>query len=179
MSILRMVGLGIAAANLALAADVQGDAQRGEQLFATERCVQCHSINGRGGAVAPDLGKRIAREFTPSAMASLMWNHAPQMWTAMREAGIVRGTLSEQSASDLFAYFVAARFFEKPGDAARGKQAFAALHCTECHGLTSSPLAAAPPVAKWASLTDPVVLVQQMWNHGPQMRQAYAERKLK
>jgi mono/diheme cytochrome c family protein len=180
MWILRVAAVGAATASLALAAgDVQGDAQRGEQLFQTERCVQCHAINGRGGALAPDLGKHIDRDFTPAAMASLMWTHGPQMWSAMRQTGIVKGTLSADSAADLFAYFVAARYFEKPGDAARGKQVFTASHCSDCHGVTTSNAANAPPVVKWESLADPVVLIQQMWNHGPSMRQAYAERKLR
>ena len=180
MWILRVAALGAAAASIALAAgDVQGDAQRGEQLFQTERCVQCHAINGRGGALAPDLGRHIDRDFTPAAMASLMWTHGPQMWSAMRQTGIVKGTLSPDSAADLFAYFVAARYFEKPGDAARGKQVFTASHCSDCHGVTASNAANAPPVVKWESLADPVVLIQQMWNHGPSMRQAYAERKLR
>ena len=73
-----------------------------------------------------------------------------------------------KQAADLFAYFVSARYFEKPGDAGRGKQAFAAKHCADCHGITDSKAAGAPPVAKWESLADPVVLAQQMWNHGAQ-----------
>jgi mono/diheme cytochrome c family protein len=177
--LLRMAALGAATASLLVAADVVGDARRGEQIFQNERCIQCHSINGKGGSAAPDLGKHIARAFTPAAMTSLMWNHAPQMWSAMRQAGIVNSTLSEESAADLFAYFVSARFFEKPGDAARGKQAFSELHCADCHGTTESKAAGAPPVVKWESLTDSAVLVDQMWEHGPQMRQAYADRKLK
>jgi mono/diheme cytochrome c family protein len=39
-------------------------------------------------------------------------------------------------------------------------------------------VAAAPPVAKWESLADPVVLAQQMWNHGGKMRAEFAKRKL-
>ena len=39
-------------------------------------------------------------------------------------------------------------------------------------------MAAAPPVAKWESLADPVILAQQMWNHGPKMRAEFAKRKL-
>src|SRR5262252_4025816 len=116
MGILRVAALGAATAGIALAAgDVQGDARRGEQLFQTERCVECHAINGRGGALAPDLGRHIDRDFTPAAMASLMWSHGPRMWSAMRQAGIVKSTVSPESAADLFAYFVAARYFEKPG----------------------------------------------------------------
>ena len=177
MRILRVAGLGAAAASLLLAADFVGDARRGEQIFESERCVQCHSVNGKGGAVAPDLGKHIAREFTPTAMAALMWNHAPQMWSAMRQAGIVKGTLSTESAADLFAYFIARRFFEKPGDAGRGKRVFGELHCADCHGITESKAAVTPAVAEWESLTDSVVLAQQMWDQGPRMRQAYVSQK--
>jgi hypothetical protein len=50
-----------------------------------------------------------------------MWNHAPGMWAAMRDRDIRAGDLNEQAAADLFAFFYSARFFEKPGDAGRGK----------------------------------------------------------
>jgi mono/diheme cytochrome c family protein len=155
-----------------------GDARRGEQIFQTQQCVQCHSVNGKGGHIAPDLAKRVDRNFTPSVMASLMWNHAPDMWAAMRKQGIVKGQLTPEDASDLFAYFVSQHYFEKPGDAGRGKQVFAARHCSQCHGLTSSPDPAAPPVAKWESLADPIVLAQQMWNHGARMREQFAKKHL-
>ena len=100
------------------------------------------------------------------------------MWAAMKQQGVKKGSMTPEKAADLFAYFVSARYFEKPGDAARGKQAFAARHCADCHGITKSPEAAAPPVAKWDSLADPVILAQQMWNHGPKMRAEFAKRKL-
>jgi mono/diheme cytochrome c family protein len=173
-----MAALALAVA-CAPAADLSGgDARRGEQLFETEQCARCHSVNGRGGTIAPDLARRIDRDYTPTVMASLMWNHAPDMWSAMKKYGVPKEEMTPDKAADLFAYFVAARYFEKPGDAGRGKQIFTARHCTECHGITSSPLAAAPPVAKWESLADPAVLAQQMWNHGPQMRAEFAKKKL-
>jgi hypothetical protein len=90
MRILKIAAMGAAATSLLMAANVTGDARRGEQIFQNERCIQCHSINGRGGTAAPDLGKHIAREFTPAAMAGMMWNHAPEMWSVMRQAGIVK-----------------------------------------------------------------------------------------
>ncbi|PWU12137.1 MAG: cytochrome C [Terriglobia bacterium] len=179
MLMVRLVAASALAWSGFAANEIVGDAHRGEQLFRTERCVECHSINGRGGSLAPDLGKRIDRDFTPTVMASLMWNHAPQMWSAMRKEGIVRASLSGESAADLFAYFISARYFERPGDAARGKQIFTAKHCAECHGTTTSNAAGAPPVSKWESLTDPLILVQQMWNHGAKMREAYAQKKLR
>jgi cytochrome c551/c552 len=39
-------------------------------------------------------------------------------------------------------------------------------------------VAGAPPVAKWESLSDALVLAQQMWNHGAKMHEAFAQRKL-
>ena len=140
MFMLRVMAAGALVAWSALAASIiPGDARRGEQLFQTEQCVQCHSIKGKGGVLAPDLARRVDRDYTPAVMASLMWNHAPEMWAAMKERGVTKGSMTPEKAADLFAYFVSARYFEKPGDAARGKQAFAAKHCAECHGITSSP----------------------------------------
>jgi mono/diheme cytochrome c family protein len=177
--VLRIGGAAALFACAAMAGNaIPGDARRGEQIFHSQQCVQCHSVNGRGGHIAPDLAKRVDRDFTPSVMASLMWNHAPEMWAAMKKQGVTRSQLSPEAAADLFAYFVSQRYFEKPGDAGRGKQVFAAKHCAGCHGLTTSPDPAAPPVAKWESLADPTVLAQQMWNHGAKMRDEFAKKKL-
>ena len=159
-------------------ATIPADSDRGAQLFETLHCVQCHSINGKGGTIGPDLGRRIDRNFTPASLAATMWNHAPTMWTAMRERNIEIGDLNEQAAADLFAYFYSARFFEKPGDAGRGKRLFSAKHCAECHGLTETKLPEAKPVAQWESIGHPIVLVNAMWNHGVTMRQQFARRKL-
>jgi cytochrome c553 len=93
------------------AASVAADSTRGETLFTSLSCVECHSINGVGGNIAPDLGRRIDRNFTVASLASTMWNHAPTMWAAMRERDIRIGDLDEQAAADLFAYFYSARFF--------------------------------------------------------------------
>lgn len=175
----RVMAAGALVACSALAASIiSGDARRGEHFFQTQQCIQCHSFRGKGGTIAPDLARRIDRDYTPATMASLMWNHAPDMWATMRKQGITRPTVTTAAAADLFAFFVSARYFERPGDAARGKAAFAARHCAECHGITTSVAAGAPPVVKWESLADPIVLAQQMWNHGAKMKEAFAQRKL-
>jgi len=135
------------------------DSGRGERLFTSLSCIQCHSVNGAGGKVAADLGRRIDRNFTPASLASTMWNHAPAMWAAMREREIRAGDLDEPAAADLFAYFYSARFFEKPGDAGRGKRLFTDRACSACHGLTD----------QWSALSDPIALTEAMWNHEPAM----------
>lgn len=173
----------IAIALLALSGAVRGatvamDSTRGELLFSTLSCIGCHSINGVGGRIAPDLGRHLDRDFTPALLASTMWNHAPAMWGAIREREVRAGDLDEQAAADLFAYFYAARFFERPGDAGRGKSLFSARHCADCHGLTQAKLPAAKPVAQWESMSRPVALVTAMWNHAATMRQEFARRKI-
>jgi cytochrome c2 len=168
----------LAATGAWAAIEIAGDSTRGEKLFQTEQCVQCHSINGKGGKIGPDLGKIIDRNFTPASLAGLMWNHAPAMWQAMQQHGIERAALTPESAADLFAYFYSVRFFDKPGDAARGKQIFGARHCAACHGISSSTVAGAPPVVQWESLGHPLALVRQMWNHTAAMKSAQAKQKI-
>src|SRR5438552_4809297 len=170
-----VLSLGVEAAVLPV---IPGDSQRGEKLFESERCVQCHSIDGKGGKMGPDLGKRIDRSFTPALLASTMWNHAPVMWSAIEGAGIEKPKLSPEAAADLFAFFYSSRFFDKPGDAARGQQVFVAKHCADCHGVTESKAENAPPIVKWDSLGRPMILVQQMWNHSGRMHEAFARRRI-
>jgi len=157
---------------------VAGNSDRGEKLFESQRCVQCHGVNGKGGRTAPDLGRPIDRSFTPALLAVKMWNHAPVMWAAMQGFGIEKPKLTPQDASDLFAFFYSSRYFDQPGDPARGQSVFAARHCGDCHGITESRAENAPPVAKWESLGHPIILVQQMWNHSGHMQMAFQRRKI-
>src|SRR3954469_13203186 len=166
----RLIALTAFGAATAPAQTQPVDSQRGELLFQSQGCAQCHSVDGRGGKLAPDLGKRIDRNYTPALLASVMWNHAPVMWAAMDRQGIRTSAIDEQGAADLFAYFYAARFFDKPGDAARGKRLFSSKHCSECHGITCPKAEDARPVIRWESLGHPILLAEAMWNHAANMR---------
>ncbi|MBZ5617209.1 MAG: c-type cytochrome [Acidobacteriia bacterium] len=157
---------------------VPGDSHRGAKIFEGEQCIRCHAVNGRGGTMGLDLGRAVSRSYTPARMASTMWNHAPVMWGAIGAAKIRMPRLSPRDASDLFAFFYSARFFDRPGEEARGKATFDAKQCGGCHGITDSRAEGAPPVAKWESLADPILLVEQMWNHSFPMRLAFARHKL-
>jgi len=170
--------LGVLGAAAAPAATLAMDSDRGEQLFSKLACIGCHSVNGQGGKAAPDLGQRGDRDFTPATLASTMWNHAPVMWAAMRSRGVAPGDLDEQAAADLFAYFYAARFFDRPGDAGRGKAAFAEKHCADCHGVNDSKRAGAKPISQWQMADQPVALVNEMWNHAATMRAAQSKKDL-
>ena len=156
-----------------------GHAERGAELFKSQKCVTCHSVKGQGGGLAPDLGKLGGKGWTPEAMAALMWNHAPAMWQAMDKAGVAAPKISHGDAADLFAYFYAARAFEKPGDAGRGRALFAGKGCAECHSLAAGSKGNAPSVLSWESVNDPIEMARQMWNHAPKMRAAMEAKKMK
>jgi mono/diheme cytochrome c family protein len=161
----------------ALAADMAGgNSGRGERLFQTQQCIRCHSINGIGGSTAPDLGRRIGRNQTPEVLATILWNHAPAMWSEMGRQGATVPALSAQDAANLFAFFYSARFFDKPGDAGRGREAFSRHRCSECHGLAQPKAGNAPAVATWNSLGSPLALAEAMWNHAEGMREEFAKR---
>lgn len=145
------------------------DSNRGADLFTKLSCVKCHSINGQGGYVGPDLGKLADRDFTPSGLAATMWNHAPVMWANMSSRGVQSGDMDEQAAADLFAYFYSVRYFEKPGDAARGKAIFEQRECAGCHGLTQEKQPGIHPVSQWQTLNHPFALSEAMWNHSRSM----------
>ena len=167
-----------AAAPAAVEPVISGDSERGRKVFESEQCVRCHSVNGRGGKMGADFRLLMSRSYTPATLATTMWNHAPLMFGAMEAAGIERPTLTPGDAADLFAFFYSTRFFDKPGDAGRGKAAFAAKRCADCHGIAESKAENAPAIAKWQSLADPVVMAQQMWNHSSHMQDAFARRKI-
>ena len=150
---------------------VSADSARGAQVFELQGCVQCHALNGVGPSIGPDLGRVADRGFTPASLAATMWNHAPQMWAESQLRNAARPAMSEQQAADLFAFFYSLRFFEEPGDAARGKALFDQKKCSTCHGVDNSKLAGAKPLSDWTALGDPLEMVETMWNHSATMRE--------
>jgi cytochrome c2 len=158
-----------------LAADL--DSARGAAVFETQGCVQCHTMNGGAGKIAPDLSRPVDRSFSPTALATTIWNHAPTMWKTIQSQGAKPPQLDEQAAGDLFAYFYSVRFFEPPGDAGRGKHVFQDRGCSGCHGLGAAGQSAGLPIALWTSIGDPVALAEAMWNHAPNMRGELAVRR--
>ena len=152
-----------------------GNAERGQALFRDLKCTLCHSVNGAGGKKAPDLGRSQDRGFDPYQLAGLIWNHAPKMWGAMEREHLAAPAVDEQQSADLFAFFYAASYFEKPGNSGRGRHLFVLRRCGQCHGTTAPVHAGIKPVAEWDSPWDPIALAQRMWNHSGDMARALDE----
>jgi len=158
---------------------IAADSSRGVGILQTLSCLRCHRIHGNGGVGGSDLGWVIGRNHTPAALAATIWNHAPRMWAAMQAGDTARPDLHEQAAADLFAYFYAVRFFEKPGDAERGRDAFESKGCSKCHGIEQPKVAGVMPVSQWESASEPIALASAMWNHGAAMNAEFTKRRLK
>jgi hypothetical protein len=70
----------------------------GSRVFGEKGCVKCHSINGLGGTVGPDLGG-ISQAGSFYELAATMWNHVPGMTQRMTEYGIERSPMSPPARS--------------------------------------------------------------------------------
>lgn len=180
MRILAAFAMSAAVCSMPSFASISADARRGADFFEKQKCNACHSVGVavKGSGKAPDLAASADREYTPSGLASRMWNHAPAMWDQMSRAGLSMPAVSEQDAADLYAFFYAARYFEKASDAGRGKRAFTEKHCADCHALAAGGSLPGPAVASWQSLGDPIALVERMWNHLGQMQAEAGKRKI-
>ena len=67
--------------------------RRGEEPLHREKCIVCHSVEGRGGSVGPSVD--VFKHFSsPLYVASAMWNHGSRMVEAMKARGIDRPTLT-------------------------------------------------------------------------------------
>ena len=151
-----------------------GNPKRGEALFTQKRCAGCHSVRGHGGTVGPDLGIQLKGSLM--RIAGTMWNHGPKMWATMADRGIAMPTLSPEEMSDLISYLYFFQFIDRPGDAARGRVAYAEKRCGACHAAAEPGKAVAPPLAEVVDkLRTPLDVVTEMWNHAGKMEERMAE----
>ncbi len=152
--------------SLRAARDPFGDAARGAQLLRERHCTTCHALGAAGGGSAPNLSHRSRRPFSPAGLAAMLWNHGPAVWQTARRRHLDMEPFTEQEMRDIYCYFYALRYFDPPGDAARGKRLFAAKHCNRCHDVRATAARPGPPVPLWKSVANPLLWAQQMSNHG-------------
>lgn len=157
-----------------------GDATYGKEMLEVRQCTTCHAINGQGGGSAPDLGRPTPKDVSPAAVAASLWNHGPKMWQLMDERHIPIPSLSWVDGANFYAYLYSVRYFDPPGDSGRGEKVFNTKNCGSCHALQANPdpnvpAPAAPPVSTWLTIADPVMWMQQMWNHSAGMAEKVEE----
>jgi len=96
----------------------------------------------------------------------------------MQKQGISRAALSPESAGRSVRVLRLGALLRTAG---RSSPREAGLrHASLCRmpWIATPVVEGGPAVAKWESLADPLLLVEQMWNHGGKMSAAFAEKKL-
>jgi len=61
-----------------------GDPRRGEEVIRNKGCLDCHSIAGKGGRIAPDFDKSRGLN-DPANVIAALWNHGVAMEQKMRD----------------------------------------------------------------------------------------------
>jgi cytochrome c2 len=156
-------------------ADENGDVEHGRELFSGKGCIQCHSLQGRGGRLGPDLAQTKYVD-VPFFWAQEMWNHAPHMEALIRDKNIPWPKFRDMEMVDLLSYVRslnggARRGFEVlPADLDRGRELFRKKGCLHCHAVDGEGGVIGPDLGRNQKL--PRTLTQAagwMWNHSPEM----------
>jgi mono/diheme cytochrome c family protein len=151
------------------------DPLAGSRVFGVKGCVKCHSINGVGGKVGPDLALRLRpRSFYDVATA--MWNHLPRMAERMKQLGITRPQLTAQEAGDLVGFLYTLHYFDPPGNVAAGRQLFLEKKCIVCHQVGGTGGVVGPNLDSLKQFASPIYVASAMWNHGPAMAEVMKAR---
>ena len=151
------------------------DPLAGSQVFGSKGCIKCHSVNGVGGKVGPDLGRALKpRSFVD--LATAMWNHLPGMTERMRRLGITRPVLDSKEAGDLVGFLYTLNYFDVPGNVDAGRRLFSEKRCVVCHTVRGTGGVVGPNLDHLQQFRSPIFVAAAMWNHGPQMAEKMKER---
>lgn len=147
---------------------LRGSAERGWQVFQA-KCIQCHSVRGKGGHLGPELGPDHDLPNSPAQFAAILWNHAPAMLEQAREAKMAAPTLQGDEISNVLRFLASLRYFEPSGSPFLGERVFAERGCARCHGSKAEGTREGPPLRAGADAFTTVSLATALWRHGPTM----------
>jgi len=148
--------------------EIPGNAERGWSVF-QGRCMQCHSVNGLGGVLGPELGPQHELPLTTAQFAAVFWNHAPEMLQQSYDSGVPAPVFQGQEMADLLAFLASLRYFEPSGSAVAGAQVFSERGCAACHGSTAEGTQSGPALKSGAQPFTAVSFSAALWQHGPRM----------
>lgn len=174
-----MTRIGIAAASLcavvavlgvlpAVGAQPVGDAQRGAALFAAKECAGCHHPRGEPG-VGPAI-EDVRRLQGAFELAGRLWNHAPAMFTASGQRGLLWPQIDPREMADLMAYLQADPARDPEPDLTRGETTLVRKGCLKCHSLRGEGGRIGPDLGQRRAVYDSAVgWAAAMWVHTPRM----------
>ena len=168
----------IAGASHAQEIEFPTDPLNGRIVFEEKKCIACHAIGGYGGTAGPDLSRE--RYFGSALeLASIIWNHAPQMNRKFRQLRMDRPKLTESEMLDLLGFLYYLRYLGEPGSVANGKRLLESKGCIGCHSVGGQGGQVGPDFKTIQRYSAPLYMVQAMWNHGPAMQEQIRKGKTK
>jgi cytochrome c2 len=162
--------------------DEPGDVSKGEELFVSKSCANCHDP-GSGKKIGPDLAKLDAD--TPILWAQRMWNHSHAMSTLATKDGTPWPTFKGKEMADLLAYVRSiaqgsrreARLL--PAHPETGQQLFVTKGCVVCHAIDARGGNVGPDLGPRHLIPATMIeLAALMWNHAPRMAEMMKARGL-
>ena len=148
--------------------DLRGSAEHGWGVFQA-KCIQCHSVRGKGGKIGPELGPDHELPRTSAQFAAVLWNHAPAMLKHVREARMAPPTLQGEEITDVLRFLASLRYFEPTGSPFLGERVFAERGCASCHGPSAEGTRNAPKLRAGGDAFTMVSFATALWSHGPAM----------
>ncbi len=130
-----------------------GDEGNGRTLIGESRCISCHSINGRGGTLAPELarvGDKVKESWLPGFLRNVHYYQPDKI--------MLEYNFSDQNALDIAAYMLedySDESYEIPEDVAQtmprveserkeritsGRKLFLKYGCDGCHTINGARL---------------------------------------
>lgn len=179
-----MRALGTAAALLVVAllggvafAEPPGDSARGRELFTAKNCARCHLPGGQRG-----MGPRLEELQRPQGayeLAGRLWNHAPAMFTLLKQEGLEWPRIEEAEMADLMAYLGADPGRDPAPDLLRGQITLVGKGCLKCHRFKREGARIGPDLAERRDVLAPAArFAARMWSHTPQMAAISIQRGL-
>lgn len=148
---------------------IVGVPEKGAALFfGAKQCSTCHSINGSGGRLAPDLSGKLPGTPAMGWLATVLWNHAPGMWRQMRRGNTSYPHLNSEEMAHILAFLYQAGNVDRAGDPVAGQRVFAEKSCVRCHSVRSSGGKLGPELSAVAA-GGGSVWTRAMWNHAQSM----------
>ena len=162
-----------------------GNLYRGKILVEEKGCLDCHSINGKGGKSGPAFDK-LAKYISPLYLAQALWNHGPEMEKEVKKRGLELPRFEKGEIVDLSAYIRAAsrgtereQVYMSPGNPQKGKEVFKAKGCVECHAVDGHGEKIGPDLNELVAGYSVTEIAGLMWNHGSTMREFMKEQKIR
>jgi cytochrome c551/c552 len=147
-------------------------------IFQEKGCSQCHAVYGKNGKGGPDLGKH--KFFgTYLDLAALMWNHFPKMYKKMQKMGYQHQDFTEEEMAQLVSYISFIRYMGEPGDENIGKKLLKSKGCKSCHKFGGDGGDLGPDISKKEEYLSPLMFVESMWNHGPDMMELFQDNNIR